>query len=311
MVTCGSWEDIWLNEGFATYLEGISRERFHPGDWKPWKQGRINSITGQAGGSVRVDDTSSVGRIFSGRLTYNKGAYLLHMLRWKLGNEAFFQGVRNYLEARRFNYAITPQFKAHLEAASGQDLTEYFADWYYGQGYPSYQLLWSQDAGKQLSLTLSQTQSHPGVSFFEMPVPIRFYGPQGDTTVVVQHTVSGQSFSISLPFEVDNAQIDPELWLVSANNTVTKSTSGSTEAHTFAGLNISPNPCVGQTKISISDAAMISQIDLFDAQGKLLKTYSGLNMHTQVLDLSLWPAACYEIRVQSDDKIYTGKIIRN
>lgn len=311
MVTCGSWEDIWLNEGFATYLEGISRERFHPGDWTPWKQGRINSITGQAGGSVRVDDTSSVGRIFSGRLTYNKGAYLLHMLRWKLGNEAFFQGVRNYLEARRFNYAITPQFKAHLEAASGQNLTEYFADWYYGQGYPSYQLLWSQDAGKQLSLTLSQTQSHPSVSFFEMPVPIRFFGPQGDTTLVVQHTASGQQFSISLPFEVENAQIDPELWLITANNTVTKGTTSSVEANTFAALDIAPNPCVARTQISLQSGATIARIELFDLQGKLLKTFSGVHSTRQELDLSQWPAGCYEVRVFEGDAIHTGKIIRN
>ena len=112
MVTCASFEDIWLNEGSATYLEGLSQERFRGASaWQSWKSGRLANITSQTGGSVLVTDTTSVSRIFSGRLSYNKGAYLHHMLRWILGDEIFFQGMRSFLNTYSYDYARTPQFQ--------------------------------------------------------------------------------------------------------------------------------------------------------------------------------------------------------
>lgn len=221
MVTCGAWEDIWLNEGFATYLEGLTRERFPTGTtWYNWKKGKVDNIVSQSGGSVKVDDPNNVGRIFSGRLTYNKGSYLLHMLRWKLGDEDFFQAVRNYLNDRAFNYATTPSLKAHLEAASGADLSGFFADWYEGQGYPSYQAAWEQNSVGKVYIQLSQTTSHPSVDFFEMPVPVRLSGEGRDTLVRLEHTENNQLFDFDLPFLVESVSIDADYQLISANNTV-------------------------------------------------------------------------------------------
>jgi aminopeptidase N len=91
MVTCGSWEDIWLNEGFATYWQGMTVEHYDPSNWMGWKQSQRDYIISQPDGSVLCTDTTDVGRIFDGRLTYSKGAYLLHMLRWTVGDAAFFQ----------------------------------------------------------------------------------------------------------------------------------------------------------------------------------------------------------------------------
>ena len=220
MVTCGSWEDIWLNEGFATYLEGLSRERFHDeADWYAWRINRVNIITSQPGGSVKVSDTTSVNRIFSGRLSYSKGSYLLHMLRWKLGEADFFQALRDYLNDFEFDYAKTPDLKAHLEAASGHDLTEYFDDWYYGEGFPRYAVTWEQE-GNQFLIELSQTTSHPSVDFFEMPVPVVLSGNGIDTTLRLEHIQNNQLFSIPVSFEVTSVQFDPALWLISNGNTV-------------------------------------------------------------------------------------------
>ena len=73
------------------------------------------------------------------------------MLRYKLGDEAFFQGVKNYLRDPdlSFSYARNKNLQSHLEAASDTDLTEFFKDWYYGEGFPSYQVVWSQDLTDQ------------------------------------------------------------------------------------------------------------------------------------------------------------------
>ncbi len=222
-ITCGSWEDIWLNEGFATYLEGMTYEHgLGPNTWANWKQSKINAVTSQAGGSVWVDDTTSVSRIFNGRLTYDKGALLLHMLRWKSGNTHFFQAVNNYLNdpTLAYGYARTYQFKAHLEAASGQNLDEFFADWYYGQGYPTYTIQWSQNSAKLLTVQVFQTSSHPSVSFFNIPVPVRFSGGSQSQTLIFDPTVNGQTFTQQLSFFVASVEFDPDRWLCAKSSIV-------------------------------------------------------------------------------------------
>ncbi|MEO8067056.1 MAG: M1 family metallopeptidase, partial [Flavobacteriales bacterium] len=221
-VTCASWEDIWLNEGFATYLSGLCYEYLAPVYWPIFKAQRMGSVVSQPDGSVRCSDTTSVPRIFDGRLTYNKGAMVLHMLRWVCGDSAFYNGARNYLDDPdlAYNSALTSHLKAHLEATSGLDLTEFFADWYVGEGYPTYTVQWSQDGGGNVQVELDQSTSHVSVDFFEMPVPLRFWGGGVDSTVVLDHTSSGQSFAFHLPFQADSVQLDPDMWIVDGNSSI-------------------------------------------------------------------------------------------
>jgi aminopeptidase N len=221
-VTCGSWEDIWLNEGFATYFEGLTEERYFPSTWPAWKQSKVANICSQSNGSVLCTDTTNINRIFDGRLTYNKGAYLLHMLRWKLGDAHFFQALREYLNdpLLAYNYAKTPLLKAHLESVYGAPLTSFFTEWYNGQGYPSYDVIWNA-TGNSVFVRLLQTTSDPSVSFYEMPVPIVFSDGNKDTTVVLDHTFSGQTFSFTLGISPTIAKFDPDLWILANNNTVT------------------------------------------------------------------------------------------
>ena len=89
-----------------------------------------------------ASDETNVNRIFSSRLSYNKGAMVLNMLRLKLGTTNFLQGLRNYLNDvdLAYDYAVTPDLIEHLEAVSGLDLTEFFNDWVYKQGYPIYSI---------------------------------------------------------------------------------------------------------------------------------------------------------------------------
>src|SRR5690606_22510271 len=201
-VTCGSWKDIWINEGFAEYMAGLVVEHLDgQNSFDSWKGGKINSITSAPAGNVYLTDAQALDsdRIFSGRLTYNKGSMVVHMLRYVLGDEDFYQGMRNFLNdpAIAYNYAVTTQVKQHLEAASGKNLTEFFNDWIYGEGYPSYQVNAEIVSATQTKITLSQTSSHAGVSFFEMPVTLRLTGSNGQTeNVVLQHTQNNQQFVV-------------------------------------------------------------------------------------------------------------------
>lgn len=224
-ITCSSWEDIWLNEGFATHLASIYMENKYPANILPSRASIINNITSQPGGSVRVDNVNDPNRIFSSRLSYYKGSHLLYMLRWILGDVDFFQAVRNYQNdpALGYGFATTANLKSHLETVSGKDLTYFFDQWYTGQGYPSYQVEW-YTSGNSAGIKVNQTTSHASVPFFRLPVPLLFTKPSTgqQKLVVVDNIASGQTFFENIGFEAESVTIDPELWLITRNNTVTK-----------------------------------------------------------------------------------------
>lgn len=222
-ITCASWEDIWLNEGFASYLTGLCYEYFFDKYyWIPFKKDRIGKIIAQPGGSVLCTDTTTVNRVFSGRLSYAKGAMIMHQLRWVIGDSAFFKGVTNYLNdpALAFQFAKTYHLKQHLEASSGQDLTWYFNDWYVGEGYPNYQINWNQQGGN-VSITVNQIQSHPSVDFFELPLEIKLKNTNKDTILRLNHNASGQTFTIPVSFTVDSLIFNSNYNIISGNNLIT------------------------------------------------------------------------------------------
>ncbi len=312
-ITCGSWEDIWLNEGFATYLEGLTYENgLGPTNWKDWLGGKISSATSYAGGSVWVDDTTSVSRIFSGRLSYNKGAMLLHMLRWKLGDEDFFQAIRNYLAdpALAFGYARTADLQAHLEEQSGQDLEEFFADWFYGEGFPYYHFTWWQEEQTVL-LRIEQMPSHPSVDFFEMPVPVTFSGMGNDTTLVFDHLFSGQVFAVELPFAVSSIEFNRDLWIVSRNPTYEESEiTEVTEAARGDGFRLFPNPARDQVNLRLDDPGRDDvTVRLFDAQGRLLQTRRTADEQL-VLDLRNYPPGVYWVHLLRKGEVQQQKVVR-
>ena len=271
-VTCASWEDIWLNEGFATYLTGLCYNYLRPQYWGIWKADRIDKATSEPDGSVWVDDTTSVGRIFNSHLSYAKGAILLHMLRWKCGDTDFFAGVHNYVNdpAFAYGYAHTSDLKVHLEASSGLNLDEFFADWFYGRGYPSYQINWSRSPANEVKITLQQTTSNPSVSFFEMPVPVKLTDGVHDTTLVLNHTFSGQVFTASLGFAPTELVFDPDLWLASRNNIV-QEVSATGEPLPALSIDIAPNPAIGNFSVSLkATEGEAARLTVFAADGKLV-----------------------------------------
>ncbi len=222
-VTCGSWEDIWLNEGFATYCQWLYYENDNVPLYYPGLKSTRDGITSIPDGSVHVPDTTSAARIFDGRLSYSKGCYLLHMIRWIIGDDAFFNGIKRYLSdpLLKYNYAKTADLKRNFEQESGKDLTNFFQEWFYGEGNPIYAVEWTQDSSNNAFIKINQTTSHPSVSFYEMPVPIQFKNSTRDTIIVFNHTQSVQTFVANPGFKADTVIFDPKYWIL-ARNTVTR-----------------------------------------------------------------------------------------
>lgn len=261
-ITCGSWKDIWLNEGFATYLSGLVIEHLDGFDaFRSWKGSNINNITSQSGGSVYLTDTDTLSssRIFSSRLTYNKGAMVLHMLRHKLGDDVFFQALKNYLADPElaYAYAKTPQLQTHLEAASGHNLTGFFDDWVYKEGFPIYNITVENREEGKAKIIINQSQSSPSVSFFKMPVTILLTGKEQQLHYVnLENTENGQEFTIDIPFEVADAAFDPDRDIISGNNTIEVFTGN------YFTPYLSPNP-TGNTISAILPGGVLPQEAIF------------------------------------------------
>jgi aminopeptidase N len=307
-ITCGSWKDIWLNEGFATYLSGLVFENLDGNEtFRTWKQQRINSITSFPAGSVYLSDidTTNVSRIFSGRLSYNKGAMVLHMLRKRLGDANFFQALQAYLSTPElaYDYAKTEDFISIVETSSGEDLTEFFNDWLFNQGYPSYTLNWNQPSGSEILIELSQTQSHPSVSFFEAPVPIRLIGTMGEAQdLVLDHTSNMQQFTETVGFEVQDIIFNPEFDLVSKNNQVLS-------INTFeikSELRVFPNPSSAIVNLQKPDALEVNSISVYNVMGQLLYR----SEWREKIDLSSFSAGMLFIQFQTNKGVINKSLLK-
>jgi aminopeptidase N len=304
-ITCGSWQDIWLNEGFATHLASMDFERKYPQSVTTTRKNEIANITSLPGGSVWVDDTTNVNRIFDARLTYRKGSHLLYMLRWKLGDSVFFRGMRRYFtdSAVSFGFARTSDFKRDLEAESGANLDKFFNDWFNGQGYPSYNVQWTQIGSDYVKISLSQKTSDPSVSFFALPVALEFKNATQQKTVVVDNTFNGQVFFNNIGFIADTVIVDPEYWLITKNNSsrkVNDSIPGSNIVQVF------PNPVTDNFHVYLRNfKPQTAALKLFNVQGQVVfqenVTVNG-SLYTDVNTQRL-PRGVYFLKLEAGNEV--------
>ena len=272
-ITCGTWQDIWLNEGFAEYLAGLVVESLDGvTSFVTWKNGKINNITSATNGAVYLTEAEalSVNRIFSSRLTYNKGSMVVHMLRWKMGDANFYQAIQNYLNDSNlaYGYAITTDLKAHLEAVHGNSLDEFFNDWVYNQGYPTYTITAQNWGAGQAKITVNQTQSDPSVTYFEMPLEIRLSGAGGVTQdLVINHTSNGQEFIVSVPFVVTGVTFDPNKHIISKNNVATLASNSFDLDQT---ISVYPNPANDELHIMMPTTVQLEKVEIYNTLGQLV-----------------------------------------
>lgn len=226
-VTETTWDDAWLSEGFATYFTLLFIEKeygkaeFDKGIAKA-KKAVFDMSAKMPNFSIISDRTAEKEAVTTG-LTYQKGAWILHMLRNLLGDASFQKGIKTYY-AKYFNAnATTDQFREEMEKACGKNLKQFFKQWLYQPINPIINANWSFDP-KQNRLTIKLEQAQTGDMIYDLPVEINYYmkGNPTPKTIKVQLNKKEQSFRFPLNAEPEKMVVDPNNLLLSTVNYLNK-----------------------------------------------------------------------------------------
>lgn len=190
-VTCGSWKDIWVNEGFAKFSELIAAENItsigSPTLASHRSTIKSNAVTNTLQTTYR-NDTTSLSTIFSPSVyIYDRGAMILSMLRATLGDTKFFTALRNYTSDPLLSYknAVTSDVKRHMENVSGLNLADFFNDWIYNNGHATYAISYGFSSNYVGIRAVQSRTSGSSASYFDMPLQFRVSNATRDTIITL------------------------------------------------------------------------------------------------------------------------------
>ena len=271
-VTYGSWRDIWLSEGFATYCEQLFLEQFRsPSVAQNARTAVFNNVMTGSGGIVFLApaDTANVNVIFNNRLTYNKGAAVAHMLRYLAPHDSlFFSACRQYQQQYAYGLATTDDLKNVFEAKYNTDLDTFFSQWIYKEGYPTFSVRWTYANGLAY-VQINQTTSRPGsVPAFKLPVEVKLFSSTSDTTVRMDITGTSQTAVFAWNRPVISIFIDPSNHVVNKMGTVIEDPTLDIRTAQLPALSLRVQPNPTRTGWTISGLPSRSTLEIVDAAGR-------------------------------------------
>ena len=217
LVTCATWHDIWLNEGFATYAEALWYEHKPGSLGQPsLQQAMEQREPSSVNGTVYCYDDSSAARVFSGNFSYRKAGWVMHMLRHVVGDDAFFAALAAWRAEFAFAAATTADFQRVVETVSGQDLDPFFLQWVYQPGAPTYRYAWrpvTAAGARYVELFLEQIQS-AAYPTFVMPVDVRVTGDGAAETVVAWSDARAEHLLLPVGRTAQQVELDPDHWIL-------------------------------------------------------------------------------------------------
>lgn len=203
-----TWKDIWLNEGFATYSEALYWEKIAGYDaLKTTLQSKFDEF-------ISGTLYNPKGELFT-RLIYDKGAWVLHMLRFEIGDENFFNALRKYYQIYKYSNASTEDFKNICEKISGKKLDYFFKQWIYeGEGIINLAYDWNYDAeSKKVVINFEQIQNGFKVYKFPLEIEIKYYDGQTEKRRLYIDSIS-KRFYLDIDKNLEQIIIDPNKWLL-------------------------------------------------------------------------------------------------
>lgn len=302
-VTCHSWQHIWLNEGLATFAANYYFEKVDSAKLLSFLTTQLNNITKLPDGKIIVSDTFNVGSIFNSRLSYDKAAFMLRMLRYTLGDSIFFKAVFNYINdpLLQYNFVTTNHFIQHVEEVAKQDLSWFFNQWLNGEGFPTFNVSWSNNNFNWVKVIVNQTTSHSSVPFYKTVLPLTFKNNQQQKTIKVFCTKNNQEFWAYLGFKADTVLVDEDLQLISKNNTTIQL------PLTIASDNnvlLYPNPVKDNLFLQITEPlAQQLNIQIYNAFGSMVYSnlFKNISNNTLIkIPFSSYLKGFYVVKIQTE-----------
>ena len=317
LITCKTFNDIWLNEGFARYCQALWVEHING------KEAYFNFMNDYAyygDGTIYVENPSSNSQIFNSNLSYNKASWVLHMLRRKVGDDTFFEILKSYAsnDTLAYNAASTADFQKISEDISDQNLELFFQQWIYEEGYPNYEMSWWHDGNATYKVKIDQIQSS---GLFSMPIDLNFSGSIGplliDTTIVVENNSLNHLYEISgLNFIVENVTLDPNNWILKEVSYTTNGIDNLLPKNVNVQLAY-PNPFNSNLKLSFYVHPVLGNqnisINVFNINGGLVESLTKKmfqsGFHNESWNAKGKPAGVYLIQLSTDNYVNTQKVI--
>ncbi|PIF01146.1 MAG: metallopeptidase [Maribacter sp.] len=212
-VTEKNWNHVWLSEGFATYFSILYLENVY-GDEK--RKDELALDRKQAIDYYKQNPSPIVDLTIKDPMrvlsinSYQKGGWVLNMLRYKLGDDVFWRGIRDYYKKYRNANVLTTDFRKCMEKASGGNLESFFQQWLFTKGHPEIKWDWSYGKGK-VKINLEQVQKH---HLFNFPLEIGIVKDDEIQIVKVEVAKQSEIFEISLKSSPDSIVLDPDYWLL-------------------------------------------------------------------------------------------------
>ena len=307
-LTCATWQDIWVNEGFASYGEYLGEEFIQPEGYElTFLQGAQNLAKEAPTGSVYVpfEEINDVGRVFNYRLSYRKGLCLVHMIRYMIDDDdMFFATMREFLDLYGNGTATGDDLKVILETETGIDFDPFFNEWYYGEGYPTYSAEWYKQ-GSDLHIELTQTTSASATSLFTIPMEFEITYDDLSSEIVRQEVDANFcTYDIPVTGNVTDVTVNPTYAVLADFSSIQKAPEYSYPEK----FKLFPNPSTGNDLKIVVDSYNDYRIDVINITGQVVFT-AEYNTNEIYPDLSSLKQGVYFINLIEGENIYTEKLV--